>query len=75
LLRKTEVGRLDVEGRGMLGNGKLYALYCSSNNIGIYGMIQEERLVFWNVVVSVIVEEKSHTKMCLILNGNRDRAV
>jgi hypothetical protein len=43
LLRKTEFGSLDVEGRGMLRNGKIYGLYSSSNNVETYSMIQEER--------------------------------
>jgi len=36
---------------------------------GAYKMIHEERSVFWEVMVSVIVREKVYTTMLLILNG------
>ena len=38
-------------------------------------MIQEERRIFWKVIVSIIIRKKSHLNMCLILDGYRDRAV
>jgi hypothetical protein len=48
----------------------LNALY---SNMGreceIYRIILEERSVFWEVIVLVIVRKKVHTNMCLIING------
>jgi len=41
----------------------------------IYRVIQGERSMFWEVIVSVTVRKKFHVNMCLILNGYRDRAV
>ena len=38
-------------------------------------MIQEERSVFWEVIVSVIVRKKVHMNMCLVLTGYRNTAV
>jgi hypothetical protein len=38
-------------------------------------VFQEERSLFWAVIVSAIVGIKIHIKLCLILNRNRDRAV
>jgi hypothetical protein len=43
-----------------------------------YRVIQEEVLVFGQVILLVFFkkkEKKTHLKMCLILNGYRDRAV
>ena len=37
-----------------------------------YRMIQEERLMFLDVIVSVIVKKSVHMSMCLILSGQRD---
>ena len=36
---------------------------------GAYKMIHEERSIFWEVMVSVIVREEVYTTMYLILNG------
>jgi hypothetical protein len=41
----------------------------------VYKMIQEERSVFWEVMVRVIVRKNVHMNMCLILNVYRDRDV
>jgi hypothetical protein len=38
-------------------------------------MSQEERKIFWEVIVSVIVSKKLYTNMCPIPNGFRDRAI
>jgi hypothetical protein len=38
-------------------------------------VIQEETSTLWVVIIPVIVKEKFHMNMCLILNGYRDRAV
>jgi hypothetical protein len=40
----------------------------------IYRMIQEGRLIFWAVILSVIVRKKVHVNMCLIVNVYRDTA-
>ena len=41
----------------------------------IYRVIQEERSIFWEMIVSIIVRSKVHTTMCIILNAYRNRAV
>ena len=42
----------------------------------LYRVMQEERSVFWELKVSVIItKEKVHMTMCLIVNGYWDRAV
>ena len=38
-------------------------------------MSQEERSIFLEVIVSVILSKNVHMNMCPILNGFRDRAV
>jgi hypothetical protein len=40
-----------------------------------YGVIQEERSIFWEVTLSVIVRKQIHVNMRLILNGYLDRFV
>ena len=40
-----------------------------------YRVIQDERSIFWQVIVSVTVRKKVHINMCLILIGYRDRAI
>jgi hypothetical protein len=37
----------------------------------LYKEIQEDRSVFWEVILSVIVK-KNYTNVCLIVNGDRD---
>jgi hypothetical protein len=46
-------------------------------NIYIYThrMFQEERSIFWEVIVSVILSKKLYMNMCPIPNGFRDRAI
>jgi hypothetical protein len=41
----------------------------------IYRMSKEERSVFWEVTVSVILSKKVYMYMCSIPNGFRDRAI
>jgi hypothetical protein len=41
----------------------------------IYRMSQEERTIFWEVIVSVILSKKLYMKMCPIPSGFRDRAI
>jgi hypothetical protein len=36
---------------------------------------QEERTIFWEVIVSVILSKKLYINMCPIPNGFRDRAI
>jgi hypothetical protein len=38
-------------------------------------LMYEERSMSWEVIVAVIVREKVHMNMCLIVNGYRDTAV
>jgi hypothetical protein len=38
----------------------------------IYRVSQEERTIFWEVIVSVILSKKLYMNMCPILNGLRD---
>jgi hypothetical protein len=45
------------------------------NNEQIYRVSQEERSIFWEVTVSVILSKKVYMYMCHIPNGFRDRAV
>ena len=40
-----------------------------------YRVIQKERSIFWQVIVSVIVKKKVHMIMCLVLNCYSDGAV
>ena len=40
-----------------------------------YRVIQEERSIFWDVIISVIVRKKVRINMCLILNDYGDKAV
>jgi len=40
-----------------------------------YRAIQEERSVFWMVIVLVLVRKKVHMNICLIVNGYRGRAM
>jgi len=36
--------------------------------IKLYGMIQEERSIFWEVIVSVIMRDRFHMNLDLSLN-------
>jgi hypothetical protein len=38
-------------------------------------MSQEERTIFWEVIVLVILSKKLYTNMCPIPNGFQDRAI
>jgi hypothetical protein len=40
-----------------------------------YGVFQEERSIFWEVIVLVILSNKVYMYMCPIQNGLRDRAI
>ena len=41
----------------------------------IYRVSQEERSIFWEVIVSVILSKRLYMNMCPIPNGFRDRAI
>jgi hypothetical protein len=41
----------------------------------LYRVSQEERTIFWEVIVSVILSKKLYMNMCPILKGFRDRAI
>jgi hypothetical protein len=41
----------------------------------IYRVSQEERSIFWEVIVSVILSKNLYMKMCPIPNGFRERAI
>ena len=70
-------------GRGLLRNNFI-ALYCSffstygsvfSLMRAIYRVSQEERSIFWEVIISVILSKNVYMNMCPIPNGFRDRAI
>jgi hypothetical protein len=44
-------------------------------NMEIYSASQEERSIFWEVTVPVILSNKVYMYMCPIRNGFRDRAI
>ena len=44
-------------------------------NFELYRVSQEERSIFWEVMVSVILSKKLYMNMCPIPNGFRDRAI
>jgi hypothetical protein len=52
---------------------------CSSFNVADrnskYRVSQEERPIFWRVIVSVILSKKMYMYMSFIPNGFRDRAI
>jgi hypothetical protein len=41
----------------------------------LYSVSQEERSVFWELIVSAILSKKVYMHMCPIPNGFRDRAI
>jgi hypothetical protein len=41
----------------------------------LYRVSQEERTIFWEVIVSIILSKKLYMNMCPIPNGFRDRAI
>jgi hypothetical protein len=43
--------------------------------VSVYRVSQEERTIFWEVIVSVILSKKRLMNMCPIPNGFRDRAI
>ena len=51
-----------------------YSIQCSADGF-IYRLSREERSIFWEVIVSVILSKKLYTNMCPVPNGFRDRAI
>ena len=49
--------------------------FCSCIIHILYKVSQEERSIFWEVIVSVILSKKLYMNMCPIPNGFRDRAI
>jgi hypothetical protein len=43
-------------------------------NTNLYRVIQEERSILWEVIVSMTVSKEVHMNVCQILNGYRDNA-
>jgi hypothetical protein len=37
--------------------------------------VQEERLIFWEVTITVIVNKKVYMHVCPVFNAFRDRAI
>jgi hypothetical protein len=46
-----------------------------SYQLTLYRVSQEERSIFWDVIVSVILSKTVYKYMCPIPNGFRDRAI
>jgi hypothetical protein len=49
--------------------------YHFGQHYDIYRVSQEERTIFWEVIVSAILSKKLYMNMCPIPNGFRDRAI
>ena len=47
----------------------------SGNAENVYRMSQEERSIFWKVIVSIILSRKLYMNICPIPNGFRDGAI
>jgi hypothetical protein len=45
------------------------------NGERLYKMSQEERSIFWKLIISVILSKNVDMYMCSIPNGFRDRAI
>jgi hypothetical protein len=43
--------------------------------LSLYRMSQENRSIFWEIIVSVILTKKMYIYMCSILNHFRDRGI
>jgi len=54
---------------------RLYILNYLSSHCTLYRVIQEDRSVFWIVIISVIVRTKVHISMFIILNGYPGRTI
>jgi hypothetical protein len=61
---------------------KIFCVFCMFRTWGfifrktvVHRVSQEERSIFWEVIVSVILNKKLYMNMCPISNGFRDRAI
>jgi hypothetical protein len=52
-----------------------YYCFYYNQRMRIYRVSQEERTIFWEVIVSVILGKKLYMNMCPIPNGFQDRAI
>jgi hypothetical protein len=53
----------------------VYIYMCVCVCVCVYSVSQEERSIFWEVIVSVILSKKLYMNMCPIPNGFRERAI
>ena len=53
----------------------VYAYIKVPRSAAIYRVSQQERSIFWEVIVSVILSKKLYMNMCSIPNGFQDRAI
>jgi hypothetical protein len=59
-----------------LTNKNNYTIYLTvKHNLLVYKVSQEERSIFWEVIVSVILSKNVYMIMCPIPNGFRDTAI
>jgi hypothetical protein len=63
------------ESRGLPLSQPARFQYFANCYVCIYTGSQEERSIFWEVIVSVIVSIEVYVYMCPIPNGFRDRAI
>jgi len=56
-----------------MGSGDEHLI--SGSVYSIYRVSQEERSIFWEVIVSLILSKNVHMNMCTIPNGFRDRDI
>jgi hypothetical protein len=61
--------RLVSKGNFLFGGGNFMTLSLDT----VYRMSQEERSIFWEVIVSVILSKQLYTYMCPSPNGFQDR--
>jgi hypothetical protein len=67
-VHKKKEYRITVRTQFYLRKNKLHASV-------IYRVSQEERSIFWEVIVSVILSKKRYINTCPIPNGFRDRVI
>jgi len=60
---------------------QFFVKYAQFNNVSLFSVLifirvsQEERSVFWEVIVSAILSKNLYMNMCPIPNGIQDRAI
>jgi len=70
----------DLRRRSLVEKSKCYKDFTAyhqlaSQQIILYSIIQQERSIFWEVIVIIIVRKEVYMDKCLILSGYQDRAV